>query len=633
MTGAEEVKNKLDIVEVIREYITLKPSGRNFQALCPFHNEKSPSFVISPDKQIWHCFGCGKGGDVFTFVMEKEGLTFSETLRLLALKAGVSLPEYSPELVGQKNRLLDAIEIAVTYYQHVLLESPQAEDARQYLAGRGLTEQVIDDWQIGYSPESWDDLINLLKSKGFNEKDIFEAGLSVQKAGGTSRYFNRFRGRIMFPIADINANVVGFTARVLPNKAGTDNMGKYVNSPQSKIFDKSKLLFALNRAKNSIREQDYVIIVEGQMDAITAHQFGFKNVIASSGTALTADQVRLLERFTDNLLFALDADAAGQLATDRASQNIVAGDIKIVEARDRFGRLNHYIDPTKSFKKNIKVALMPQGKDPDECIRRDRSGWIRALGEAKPLMQYYFDKILEPLNLDSADGKRQAAKSLLPLVSRLPNPVEKDFYVKRLASLIDIDPKFLYEAMPAPERSNPNEAPKDLPTATYVAKREEILSEHLLALICKFPLFINYLFDQVLPEHLVGEPSQAIYKSLILYYNQIAVNQDSGLGIFVLNYNDFKDWLLKNDFSSATKEFDKLIIIGERDFGEHSQAEADLEIKRIAKTLKRSYLNFRLKELTKLIAELESQKAGKTEMDEIMGEFNNLTQEIRKILD
>ncbi len=631
MTPSEEVKNKLDIVEVIREYITLKPAGRNFQALCPFHNEKTPSLVISPDKQIWHCFGCAKGGDVFTFVMEKEGLAFGEALRLLAAKAGVSLPEYSPELASQKNRLLDAVETAAAYYHRLLMESPVANAARQYLAERGLTEEVLTDWQIGFSPDSWDDVIIYLKGKGFNERDILAAGLAVQKGDGSNRYFNRFRGRIMFPLADVNANIIGFTARVLPANEGKDGMGKYVNSPQGPLYDKSKILFGLHRAKTAIREQGYVIIVEGQMDVITAHQFGFKNVVASSGTALTDEQIKLLDRFTDNLLFALDADAAGQLATNRASQAIINQDITMVEAPDRFGRLHSYIDSARSFKKNIKVAMLPSGKDPDEAIRRDRAGWMRALTEAKPLMEYYFDRSLAGLHLETAEGKRLASQTLLPLIGRLPNPVEKDFYVKKLADLLDVDAKFLYEAMPRTELEVKTNQVKT--EALAGAQREEILSEALLALVCKFPAFISYLFDQVLPEYLAGELGQIIYKNLILYYNQTAVNADASLGVFVLDYGDFRRWLEANNGSPATAQLDKLMILGEKDFGDYDEATARVEVKRIAKTLKRSYFNGRLKELAKLIGELESQNADRAELNGMMLEFNNLTQEIRKLLD
>jgi len=629
MSGAEEVKNKLDIVEVIREYITLKPSGRNFQALCPFHNEKTPSFVISPDKQIWHCFGCNKGGDIFGFVMEKEGLTFGEALRLLAQKAGVTLPQYSPELLTRRNRLLDCLASAVSFYHRVLLEAPAAERARQYLSGRGLTEETIEDWQLGFSPDSWDDLIIYLKGKGFVDREIAEAGLAVAKTGA-NRYFNRFRNRVMFPLTDVNADTVGFTARVLPGQEGKDGLGKYINSPQGPVYDKGKILFGLAQAKSAIREQDGVIIVEGQMDVIAAHQFGFKNTVAASGTALTAEQFQLLNRFTNNLLFALDADSAGQAATDRAGAVIAANDIATVEARDRFGRWQRYLDPAKSFKTSVRVAVLPSGKDPDECLRQDRAGWIRALSQAKPLLDYYFDKALAGLALGTAAGKRQAAQKLLPVLAEASNAVEKDFYLKKLANILDVEVRILAEAMPRRETRRETEPVKQ--SVVTAANREEILSEFLMALICRFPAGAGRFFEQVLPEHLQGVVAQLIYKNLFLYYNQIVVNAETGPVIFSLPYDDFRRWLSERE-AAAARALDKLLILGEKEFGDWNEAAADLEVKRLAKILKRSYLNARLRVLTKLIAELESQRAERSELDALMREFNNLTQEIRKLLD
>ena len=634
MTSAEEIKAKLDIVEVLREYIQVKPAGRNFQAICPFHNEKSASLVISPEKQIWHCFGCGKGGDVLTFVMDKEGLTFGETLRLLAPKAGVQLTNYSPEVASQKSRLLDILQASTAYFQQALLNSREAEEARQYLTQRGLTDEIIEDWQIGFASDSWDDLLLYLKGRGFNERDILAAGLSAQKAG-TSRYFNRFRSRIMFPIADVNSNIVGFTARVLPSNDGKDNMGKYINSPQSAVFDKSKILFGLCRAKTAIREQGYVIIVEGQMDAITAHQFGFKNVVASSGTALTQEQIQLLDRFTNNLLFALDADNAGQMATDRAGEAIANFDVSVVEAPDRFGRLKRYIDPAKSYKKNIKVALMPSGKDPDECIRRDRAGWIRALAGAKPLMQYYFDKTLASLDLRQATGKQQGAQSLLPLISRLANPVERDFWLKKLSSLLDIDTKYLYEAMAEmkPRETNrPQATSASVSFSPEATSHEAILSDYLLALVCRWPNYLVFIFEHILPEHLQSKSSQVIYNNLILYYNQSRDALSSGLN-FILKYNDFRDWLLNTQTPESAQDLDKLIILGEKEFSDYDDTRAGQEIKKIVNELKRSYLNFRLKELTHLLAEMEEQNGPKEELDGLLKEFNNLTQEIKRLLE
>ncbi|MFH1412938.1 MAG: DNA primase, partial [bacterium] len=331
MTPAEEIKSKLDIVEVIREYIpNLKPSGVNFSALSPFNREKTPSFIVSPEKQIWHCFSSGKGGDIFTFVMEMENITFVEALRLLAPKAGVVLRQQDPKLASQRNMVLDILEAATAYYYSNLLHSPEGKAARDYLEQRGIFKEEIDKWQIGYAKDDWDDLINYLTSKGFKQEDLFTAGLTARKQGASKQY-NRFRNRIMFPLNNINGNVVGFTGRAM---SGSDDTAKYINSPQTIVYDKSKLLFGMDKAKMSIKQQGYAIIMEGQMDVITAHQFGFTNVIAASGTALATEQVRLLDRYTDNIIFALDADSAGQQATDKGEAIVRQFDTQIVESKD-----------------------------------------------------------------------------------------------------------------------------------------------------------------------------------------------------------------------------------------------------------------------------------------------------------
>ena len=271
LNPSDEIKSKLDIVDVIREYIQLKAAGLNFRANCPFHREKTPSFMVSPEKQIWHCFGCGKGGDVISFVMEIEGLSFIEALRMLAKKAGVVLKKSDPVLASKRNTLLDILELSAKYYHKVLTDSQAAETARQYLRDRALTDDTIEKWQIGYSPDTWDSLTNFLKSRGFGENEIFLSGLSVKKEKAPG-FYDRFRGRIMFPINDINGNVVGFTARVRKEKEEEEKMGKYINTPATMIYDKSKILFGLDKAKMSIKAEDAVILVEGQMDAITAEQ-------------------------------------------------------------------------------------------------------------------------------------------------------------------------------------------------------------------------------------------------------------------------------------------------------------------------------------------------------------------------
>ncbi|PLX27327.1 DNA primase [Candidatus Parcubacteria bacterium] len=344
MQPSEEIKQKIDIVDFLREYIQLTPAGMNFRARCPFHNEKTQSFMVSPDKQIWHCFGCGKGGDIFKFLMEMEGIDFVEALRVLAPKAGVQLRRQNPKVASERARLLDIMDISRRYFHKVLMESSSAKQAREYLTKRGLTESDLMEWQIGYSLDSWDGLLKVLKKQGYNETEIEKTGMIISNQQRRS-YYDRFRARIMFPINDINGNVVAFSARVSPEKEATEQMGKYINSPQTVLYNKSNILFALDKAKREIKLKDQAIIVEGQMDAVSAHVNGYKNVIASSGTALTIDQLTILKRYSNNIALAFDTDEAGHMAADRGIREAMKLDM------------------------NIKVILVPEGKDPDDCIR------------------------------------------------------------------------------------------------------------------------------------------------------------------------------------------------------------------------------------------------------------------------
>ena len=609
---SDEIKSRLDIVDVLREYIPLKPAGINFRVLCPFHREKNPSFVVSSEKQIWHCFGCGKGGDIFSFIMEMEGINFVEALRVLAPKAGVTLKRQDPKLSSQRNRLLDILEYSKKYYYRILMDSPQAENARKYLKERGLTEDTIEEWRLGYSPDSWDDVINLLRSKGFNDNEIFLAGMSVKKdrferaaANGVhanenkvSRFYNRFRGRIMFPINDVNGNAVAFSARVSPENEKEEKMGKYINSPQTMIYEKSRILFGLYQAKTFIKNEDLAIIVEGQMDVITAHKSGFRNIIASSGTALTKDQIKILKRYSDNIALAFDMDEAGQLAADRGIKEAMQAEM------------------------NIKVILLPSGNDPDECIRNSPEEWRNAVKSAKSMMQYYFDKVFSELNLEKIEDRRLAAKKLLNIIIQLGNKIERDFWLKKLSEKIDVAENILRELI-STKRINAvqNKQDDNIRENRIIQSREEMLSELLLALIMKFPSRFDYAVNNIYIDQISGIANKVFYKNLIIYYNNI---KDSGInnikdGIKV-NYNNFKNWLenflfidkgneLSRTISDANsgqlKLFDKLILLGDKDYYNLSKENVNSEINKIIVYLKRFYLINRMKEIEKLIIQSE----------------------------
>lgn len=643
---SDEIKSKLDIIEVIREYIPIKPAGVNFRALCPFHREKTPSFVVSPEKQIWHCFGCSEGGDIFTFVMKMEGLSFVEALRMLASKAGVTLRRQDPKLTTQRNRLLDILEISAKYYHKILTDNNEAKSVRQYLEKRNLIEDSIQEWQIGYSPDSWDDIIKILQGKGYNENEIFLAGMSIKKEG-TGRFYNRFRGRVMFPICNVNGNIVAFSARVRPDKEEEEKLGKYINSPQTMIYDKSKILFGLDKAKMAIKNQDLAIVVEGQMDVITAHQHGFKNVIATSGTALTINQINILKRYTENFTFALDFDTAGQMAIDRADSAVSDVDYNEIEGEDRFGNIRKYINPHSSYQINRNVIIMPEGKDPDELIREDIEAWKRALVEARPMMQYYFNKTFVNLNLDDVSERRKAAKILMPIISRLGNKIEQDFWLKKLSQKIDVAENILKEALDINHvkknitRDESAEAPTKIKARM---SRQEMLAELLLALAIKFPFLLEYVINNIYIDQIAGVENKLIYKNLIIYYNSINSNQSptgENTGEY-FNYKSFRDWLkkdLSNNEAKITEEkkidnqlnlLNRLVLLGDRDFYELDNEQAKTEIIKIISDIKKLYLRARMKEIENFI--IQSEKDGVIERaKELLEELKTLGEELREL--
>lgn len=597
MSQSEDIKAKLDIVEVIREYVPVKAVGANFQAICPFHNEKTPSFVISPDKQIWHCFGCGRGGDVFAFVMEKEGLGFMEALRLLAPKAGVTLHYENAESYSERNRLLDILELSGKYYNH-LLNQPLGQVARDYLLKRGLTEEMISDWQLGYSPDAWDSLYQFLKArpltgKKYTDEEIFLAGLIIKKEGARG-YYDRFRDRIMFPIWDVNNNITAFTARVNPNKEKTEKMGKYINSPQTKVYDKSRILFALNKAKNAIRKEDLAIVVEGQMDAISCHQHGFINVVASSGTALTSEQVTLLKRFTSNIALCFDMDDAGQMAADRGIREVLAQEL------------------------NLKIIVLPNGKDPDECLKNNPDDFRQAVVSAKPMLEYYLEKISAGLDLNQMDSKKTITKKMLTMISLVNNRLEKDVWLRKLSELVDVSENVLRETIDKKVEVKSVKEKKGEKLISHLS-REERLAELLLALLIKFSDLIGYTVSNLEPEYLAGEEAAWFYKNLIIYYNKSTQ----------LDYENFRLYL-EGEGRGAEKLLDKLILLGEKDFYSHDSHQAKSEVIKIVIDLKKYGWQKKIKKLEKLISQAEKQ--GKAdELNLLMNELKNLTEQIKEI--
>ncbi len=409
-TDLQIIKDKLDIIDVISGYIPVKKSGTNYKAVCPFHNEKSASLMVSQAKQIWHCFGCGLGGDIFGFVMRYENLEFIDALKELADRAGVELSrqpsgstDAQKQLVAQLSRINN---FAASFYEKQL-SAPNGKPALEYLHSRGLNPGTIAKWRIGFAPNSYDQLLKALSTKKVSEGLGLQAGILYKSEKG--KVFDRFRGRVMFPIYDINSSVVGFTARVLP---GSDsNTAKYINTPETALYNKSKIMFGLNFAKDQIRKKNQVVVVEGQMDCISSHQSGFDTTVATSGTALTMQQLKLLKRFTNQIIFAFDGDEAGQNALYRAVLLAVPldFDIRVISS------------------KNYGAA-----KDPDEVIKKSPATWQKLIDGALRVLDYYLQLAQDNFALGSIEQKRYITDYILPIIRLIKDPLQADHYTQKI---------------------------------------------------------------------------------------------------------------------------------------------------------------------------------------------------------
>lgn len=423
MDAVADIKGRLDIVDVVSEYIPVKPGGSGaFKANCPFHQEKTPSFYVSRPRQSWHCFGCDQGGDIISFVMRMEGMEFREALELLAQKAGVQLPAFDGEKASMKKRTHEVNELAMKYFKVCLERMPEGEQARAYVKKRGLDDLTLDLFGIGFAPESWDMLTKALAEKGVTEQEMLQAGVVAKSDRGPGVY-DRFRNRVMFPILDVHGNIVGFTGRILSDDK---TEAKYVNTPETSAYRKSAVLYGLDKAKGEIRRQDLAVIVEGNMDVVGSHQFNVLNVVASSGTALTAEQLGLLKRFTNNLAIAFDQDKAGTAATLRG------------------------LDLARMQDFNIKIITLPPeaGKDPDEAVRKDPQLWRDAIKDAVGIMDWVYRlAFIEHQTLNSGEQKKEVARMLLPEIKRIVDAVERDHWVKKLAKDLDVSEGALREAL------------------------------------------------------------------------------------------------------------------------------------------------------------------------------------------
>ncbi|MEM4270838.1 MAG: DNA primase [Candidatus Pacearchaeota archaeon] len=409
----EEIKKRIDIVDFINSFITLQKTGRNFKARCPFHQEKTPSFIVSPERQIWHCFGaCQEGGDVIKFLMKWENITFFEALKELAEKTGVSLKKISFEdkIWKKKERLIVINQIASEFYQYILHKTSFGQKAIDYLRGRGIHSEIAKKFQIGYAPNSWDSLLKFLKKKKYSEEEINDTGLLVKSEKG--KFYDRFRGRFVFRLKDPRVNIVGFSGRDI-GEANTS--AKYINTPETLLYHKRETLFGFDLAKESIKKEKNVFIVEGEFDVIAPYQYGFTNFIAIKGSALTKEQLLLLKRYTERITLALDSDVAGQEAVQKGIENAEHLDFE------------------------IGVVSFDYAKDPDEAVRKDKEAFKKILKKPVPVYDFLISAIRKKYPDDNPFNKKKIGDEIIPFIDRISNPIIQSHYIKKLSDLLEVN--------------------------------------------------------------------------------------------------------------------------------------------------------------------------------------------------
>jgi DNA primase len=502
MNHLEEIRAKLPIEDLVGNYIQLKKAGRNLKGLCPFHNDSNPSLMVSPEKGIAYCFACNKGGDIFKFIQLIENVEFPEAVRILAQRAGVPLPEFRPEARDQKMRIIEMNSVSAKFFAEQLDDSKKH---KSYFIKRGLTENTISQFKLGYAPDSYSALKEHLMKNGYKENEMLQAGLLSQKSIADKNTYDRFRNRYIFPIYDHQDNIVGFGGRIIG-----DGEPKYLNSPETPVYNKSLVLYGLNRAKEAIKKENLAIFVEGYMDVITAHQAGTENAIAVSGTALTAPQLKLIKRYTSNIAFAFDHDSAGLEATMRA------------------------IEIAQETELSIKIITIPDGKDPDECIKKSPEKWQEAVKSAVPAMDFYFSYALNKFGKSTLEGRKGIMNFLLPVIKQYSSEVEQNEYLERLAMEIKTDVKLLWNDLKklslkkvySPARTEVySGGPAQPKTKAPEAFSRQLFTreEFLLGFIFSNPNLYKLIEENLINSIPFDENTEKFYKVCKNVYNRLSV--------------------------------------------------------------------------------------------------------------
>ncbi len=575
MNDVEKIKNSINIEDVVGEYVELKPAGSSLKGLCPFHQEKTPSFMVHPAKQIYKCFGCGEGGDVISFIEKIENVEFVEALKILAQKCGIELTTYKGANSNIKTKLQDIISFAVSFYEKNLW-SDKGKKALEYLKSRGLKEDTIRKMNIGYAPEGWDNLSKLLSSKRIDVEMMSQSGLIVLKQD--RGFYDRFRDRIMFPIFNEHGIAVGFTSRLLPEKEKNEKYGgKYVNTPETLIYHKSNILYGFHLAKDEIKKQKTVIVVEGNMDFILSYQAGVKNVVASSGTAFTSQQLNILKRYATDMVFCFDMDDAGRNAFKKS----------LVDAW--------------AFGFNVSALYIPSGKDPADLVLMDRETWIKVSSKKIPAIDYliFLAEKRDKLSFRTDEGKKFVFREILPFVKILPNPLDKQKYINILSDKMDVDPEFVKESL------------------QKISANRAVVSKNRRESVKNTSKNINI---------------EDIIISLSAKYPKIAIEVDSGFSLSEY-FSDSKhiDMFAKIKANKINlSDYPEYEMIYEKEYSDFTDKEAKDELINLSKNMIKKKLSEELKILTKQM-QIEEKHQNKSKIDELLNKMNQITSKLNKL--
>lgn len=588
MDPVAQIREKLDLVSFIGEFITVKKAGRNFNALCPFHGEKSPSFIISPERQLWHCFGCGKGGDIYTFLMEYEHMEFSESLRFLAKRAGVELQSgsYDTSATSRKDQLYAVNAIAAEYYHYILTKHEAGKEALHYVKNRGIDERLIKTFKLGFSPISGKALSSYLqKKKQYQPEDLAEAGLGIQRGRDVLDFF---RGRLMFPLIDHRDNVTGFSGRLLDEKTGFG--GKYINTRDTVIYHKREQVFGLNITKEAIRKENQVILVEGEFDVMACFQNGIGNVVAVKGTALTEQQVNLLGRYAQKITVCFDGDNAGQEALKRS--------LPILEKKG--------VTTT--------VIAIPSGKDPDESLRTEPGLFKKAVKNDVNVYDYLFDQTITTYPVSSPDGKRKIGESLLPVISGIQNAIVREHYLRKLSTSLHTTYESIIKELERLQKRENNPQPVTIPKTQR--SREETLEEYLIALILQYEKPNEALQNTIKVLSDSMNPDRAYQKVVTHLLTHFEKNDH-------FDHNQFGT-LLPSELLPA---YNTSLLFPLPLFG--SPEKQLQEVQKVASQLREIYLKQKLKVLTEQIKEKE-QTGNAEEAAKLKEEYSSFVARLKK---